>query len=395
MSLRIGIDASCWWNKRGFGRYTRLLLSAMFEADRGHEYILFADQPATTEMQRSNVRVVNVRTNTTVAASAVADRARSLGDIFAFRASTSAESLDVMYFPAVYSWFPAGGRTPTVVTFHDAIAEHYPTLVFPNHFHRFLWNTKVWLAKRSARCITTVSEAARAELARYLHIDPRRIHVVLEAADPRFHPREDFALRAAIRERFDIEPGGRMLLFVGGMAPHKNLVRLLEAFRLALKNANASDLVLVLAGDPAGGGFHSNYAELRERVDGDPALSERVRFIGFVHDEDLVTLYSDAWIVALPSLSEGFGLPAAEAIACGTPVICAAGGAVEEVVARAGAFFDPLDVADMTRTIVQLASDSARVRALRAACAERAAQLSWRTTASQILDILEICAGKR
>ena len=394
MSLRIGIDASCWWNRRGFGRFTRHLLLSMVAEDRGHEFVLFVDQPPTPEMLRPNVTVRRVPTRRTVAASAVADSARGLGDVLAFRRCVAAEPLDVMYFPAVYSWYPTGRRVPIAVTFHDAIAEHFPALVFPKLRHRLLWNAKVWLAKRNARCITTVSSAARDEIARFLNIDRGRIHVTLEAADPRFRPtRPD--LRAAMRARLGLDPDARLLVYVGGFAPHKNLMRLIDAFARTRATGAVEDLQLVLAGDPGGAGFHSNYAELRARADGDPALRGRLRFTGFIDDDDLVALYSDAWLVALPSLSEGFGLPAAEAIACGTPVIAARGGAVAEVVGPAGAFFDPLDVGDIARAIAELAADPGRVAVLRAACAVRAGQLSWERTGSQMLDILEGCAAKR
>lgn len=395
VTLRIGIDASCWWNRRGFGRFTRHLLTSMFAEGRGHEYVLFADQPATPEMMRPNVKVVSVPVRRAVTASAIADGARSLTDILAFRSCVASEPLDVMYFPAVYSWYPTGARAPVAVTFHDAIAEHFPDLVFPRLRQRVFWNAKIWLAKRSADCITTVSYAAREELSRYLHIDPRRIHVTLEAADPRFRPKNDPALRADMRDRLGLDRGMRLLTYVGGMAPHKNLARLIDAFALALNNDSTRDVMLVLVGDPGGDGFHSNYAELLRRVEDNPLLQGRVRFTGFIEDDDLATLYSDAWLVALPSLSEGFGLPAAEAIACGTPVIAARNGAVAEVVAQAGAFFDPLDVDDMARVIVELASDPDRMAALRACCTERALQLSWEETASQMLDILEACAARR
>jgi glycosyltransferase involved in cell wall biosynthesis len=395
VTLRIGIDASCWWNRRGFGRFTRHLLTSMFAEGRGHEFVLFADQPATPEMICPNVRVVSVPVRKTVTASAIAEGSRSIGDILAFRSSVASEPLDVMYFPAVYSWYPTGSRTPVAITFHDAIAEHFPDLVFPKLRQRMLWNTKVWLAKRNADCITTVSNAAREEIARYLHIDPRRIHVTLEAADPRFRPERDPAIRAAMRARLGLDPKARLLTYVGGMAPHKNLARLVVAFAQALESDALGDVTLVLVGDPAGDGFHSNHADLQKRVESDPRLEGRVRFTGFIEDDDLITLYSDAWLVALPSVAEGFGLPAAEAIACGTPVIAARGGAVAEVVAMAGAFFDPLNVDDIARVIVKLASDPSLMATLRARCAERALQLSWEKTASEMLDVLEGCAARR
>ncbi|MNK98969.1 D-inositol 3-phosphate glycosyltransferase [compost metagenome] len=91
----------------------------------------------------------------------------------------------------------------------------------------------------------------------------------------------------------------------------------------------------------------------------------------------------------MPALSEGFGLPAAEAIACGTPIIATAGGAVAEVVAEAGVFFDPLDVDDMARVIVRTATDAALMDQLRRTSLIRASQLSWPAAAEATLKVLE------
>jgi len=367
----------------------------MFAADRGHDFVLFVDREPEPEMLRPRVRIVRAPTRRSVTESAVAEGARSLGDLLASRRCVAGEPLDVMYFPAVYSWYPTGGQAPVVITFHDAIAEHFPALVFPKLQHRALWNAKIWLAKRSAACITTVSHAARDELARYLRIPRDCIHVILEAADPRFRPIADAHVRAAMRGRLGLDSAARLLVYVGGMAPHKNLLRLVEAFRQAISHEGARDLELVFVGDPLGDGFHSNYDEIRKRVEDDSLLRRKVRFVGFVSDADLIALYSDALAVAMPSLSEGFGLPAAEAIACGTPVIASRGGAVEEVVGVAGAFFNPLDVAEIAAAIAAVASDPERMRALREACGPRAAELSWDKTAAAMLDVLETCGARR
>lgn len=390
--MRIGIDGTTWWNQRGFGRYTRLLLTHMFAAGTDHEFVLFIDRAPTTEMLRANIRIVQVETAATVTEAAVADRSRAVVDLLRFRKAVAAQSLDVMYFPAVYSWYPTGGRAPVVITFHDAIAEHYSNLVFPNVRGRVMWAAKVWLAKRSARRITTVSEAARDEIVRYQKIARDRIAVITEAADPIFRPRTDRDELKATRQRLNLDMNARLIVYVGGLAPHKNLLRLIKAFALATRDPALSDLHLVFVGDPEGGGFYSHFAELSALVDSEANLGPRVRFTGFVDDEDLVSLYSDAIAVAMPALSEGFGLPAAEAIACGTPVIAARGGAVQEIVGDAGLFFDPLSVEEMAQTIVALATDRERLAELRAATLPRAARLSWSDAATKMLDLLMSCA---
>ncbi len=136
--MRIGIDASCWWNRRGFGRFTRELLKAMFASPKDHEFDLFVDHEPDPQMIDPRVRVIRVQTSRTVTESAVAASSRSVRDIWAFRRAVADQPLDVMFFPAVYSWFPVRRGLPTVVTLNDAIAEHYPKLVFPDLRGRLL-----------------------------------------------------------------------------------------------------------------------------------------------------------------------------------------------------------------------------------------------------------------
>ncbi|WP_426693468.1 glycosyltransferase family 1 protein [Sphingomonas sediminicola] len=392
--LSIGVDATTWWNKRGFGRFTRGQLGAMLDDPRGHRFVLFVDQEPVDEMIRPNVDIVRVETSATVTDSAVADGSRSVGDLLSFRREASSRPLDVFWFPAVYSWYPVSGRIPTVVTFHDAIAEHFTRLVLPTLRGRLFWNLKVWLAKRSARHIATVSEAAREEIVRYLHIPRRKISVILEAADEQFHPITDEQELRAARSNLGLPLDRRLLLYVGGLAPHKNLAGLIEGFARAIGNGGLDDLDLVLAGDPKGGGFHSNVEELRALI-AEHGLEDRVHFPGFVPEPVLPALYSGAVAVAMPAFSEGFGLPAAEAIACGTPVIATEGGAVSEVVGRAGLFFDPRNPDDIAEAIAKIAGDPALLAHLKMECLPRAAELSWSHSASAMMDLLEAHARGR
>ena len=110
--MRIGIDASCWSNRRGFGRFTRGLLPAMFAAPRGHSFCLFVDQPPAPEMAHANVQVVEVPASRPVTEFAVAGDRRSLRDIYSFSRAVGREAIDLMFFPAAYSWFPTPVASP-------------------------------------------------------------------------------------------------------------------------------------------------------------------------------------------------------------------------------------------------------------------------------------------
>jgi glycosyltransferase involved in cell wall biosynthesis len=388
--LKIGIDATTWWNRRGFGRFTRQIVRAMLDAPLGHEFVLFVDRPPTDDMLRPWVTVRQVETSETVTQAAVADGSRKLSDLLRFRAAVSREALDVFYFPAVYSWYPTGGRAPVVVTFHDAIAEHYPGLVLPHLRQRLLWKAKTWLATRSASRIATVSNSARDEIVRYLHIPAEKMEVILEAADPEFSRVESADARAEVRARLGLPRDARFILYVGGLAPHKNIGGLFRGFARAIESGKlADDVALFIAGGVTKDGFHSDMGELTDILANEPLLADRVHFTGFIADSDLPALYSDALCVAMPAFSEGFGLPAAEAIACGTPVIATADGAVAEFVQDAGVYFDPADDASIARAIIAVANDPALLERLRAAAPIQSAKLDWTRSASDLLAMLE------
>lgn len=393
--MRIGIDGTCWDNNRGFGRFARELLGAMFAADQTNTYVFLTDAPPKGVDFGPRVAVVPVRTRRLVIEAATADDSRSIGDMLAFRRAAGQAGLDVLFFPAVYSWFPPPRGPATVVTFHDAIAEHFPALVFPHWRQRLAWTAKTWVAKTLAHQILTVSQTAKAEIVQYLHIAAARIDVICEGAAQAYRPVTDAGAQARARHDNGLPAMGRLLIYVGGFAPHKNLERLLAAFDLVLQQPGLADLVLVMTGDPAGGGFHSIHARLRAQMAASPRLAAAVHFPGYVSDPDLAALHSDALALVLPSLSEGFGLPALEAMACGAAVLGAHGGAVLEVAGTAGLGFDPLDVADMAAAITRIATDGDLRDRLRAQAIPQTARNTWPLAASLTIAALERAGAER
>ena len=141
--MKIGIDATCWQNQRGFGRFTRELLRALFSIETNHSFHLFIDQPLEEFTEWPHVSFVQVCPDRPVTESAVDGDSRSISDMVEFYKAVSNCHLDLMFFPAVYSWYPVPFRLPTIVTLHDAIPEHFPKMVFPNWKSRLFWNLKV------------------------------------------------------------------------------------------------------------------------------------------------------------------------------------------------------------------------------------------------------------
>ena len=210
---------------------------------------------------------------------------------------------------------PPRARVPTILTVHDLAVLRHPE-VFPL-WTRLYGRTALRPTIRAADRVVAVSEFSKREVAELAGVDPDRIDVVPNALEPIFHSDGDAA-------------EGEYVLAVGTLEPRKNLVRVVEATARA-----GVELRLVGApgwGDAGGAGRH-------------------VTWLGRIEDDELAAAYRGARSLVFPSLYEGFGIPALEAMACGTPVVTSAGSAMEEVVGDAAILVDPLDVASIAAGI--------------------------------------------
>jgi len=396
--LRIGIDASCWVNRRGFGRFTRCLVAELVARHPGHTYVLVIPEAdlalsgtgaaGAVEALPPGAEVVPVALGESPVEAAGAGGSRRLADIARMARRTRRLRCDVFFFPASYSWFPVLG-CPVVVTVHDAIAERLPRLTLPGRGDRVRW----WLKQRAslarARAVVTVSEASRQALVDTLGVAPERIRVIREAPAPAFGPGPP-------------EPGGGgagagpdaedpYLLYVGGISPHKNLEVLVEAFTRAAPRHPRARLVLV--GDPDGDAFLSSAGSVRRAIAASP-VGDRIVLAGYVPDAELVGLYRGAVATVLPSLGEGFGLTAAESAACHTPVVASPDPALVELLGDAGLYADPGDPDAFARHFDELLGDRGRRDQAAAAAARRAERWSWGPAADTTLEVLASVARR-
>jgi len=387
--VNIGIDATCWWNNRGFGRFTREILTALFALDSDHKFFLFVDQPLEELAAFTNVTVIQAASSRPTTEAAIADSNRSPFDMYRLYRAVAHSPVDIMFFPAVYSWYPVPRKLPSMVTLHDAIAEHYPKLIFPGWRSRLFWGIKIRCAIRNSRRILTVSNAAKQEIIEYIGANPDSIDIASEAPHPQFRRTDDEARQNAARQRANVPVNAPVIVFVGGLAPHKNLHGLLDGFERAIGERHLEGVHLALVGDFKGGGFFSNYDSLCNRVHANQELRNRVHFSGYVSDPDLVALYSSALAVAMPSYSEGFGLPAIEAMACAVPVLASDRGALPEVVGDAGLYFDPFDVESISAAIIEMVENHGLRAQLSANALARASCFTWQRAAKLALMHLE------
>jgi glycosyltransferase involved in cell wall biosynthesis len=224
--------------------------------------------------------------------------------------------------------------------------------------------------------VLTVSETSKQDILRRFRIPADKVTVVYNAIDERLSvpPSEENVER--VRDRYQLKDP--FALYVGNIKPHKNLERLIEAFRDLRRESAFESLKLVIIGDEI-----SRYQALRRAVH-QHKLHKHVRFLGFVPPETLAVLYRVARVFVFPSLYEGFGLPPLEAMYLGTPVVTSNVSSLPEVVGDAAVLVDPYSPASIAEGMRKALTDEALRASLRISGMARAREFSWRRSVEQI-----------
>jgi glycosyltransferase involved in cell wall biosynthesis len=387
--MRIGVDATCWHNRRGYGRHARALLRALVKLDAGNRYVLLLDstEPAEPTPEECEVRILESSVPTVQAASA--DGHRSVSDMWRMSKALSSAEFGLVLFPTIYSYVPVFSRARKLVMVHDVIAETYPQLTVPRLAARMAWNAKVALGRMQADALITVSDYSRGCILKRFGTDPKRVFVVGEAADPVFRKLDSPVLGAHL-QNLGIDPARRMAVYVGGFSPHKNLEALVSAFAGIAAKPEFSDVLLVMVGDTSGDAFHTYYGTIAAQVEA-LGLQDRVVFTGFMDDGDLVILLNVASVLALPSLMEGFGLPAVEAAACGCPIIASHASPLEGLLGEGGIYIDPT-ANEIARALELILSSPDLRRKMSAAGYAAASRLTWNNAARQMMEVVHTVA---
>ncbi len=387
--MRIGIDATCWANERGYGRYTRELVAAMVSLAPTHEFLCFLDPRSADRfaLDAENVRRVVVRQIAAPTLAARSGSRRSVHDMLRLTFAVREAELDAFLSPTVYGYFPLPPGLPAVVAIHDALVERFPDLTMATRRDRAFWRLKTFLALRQARLVLTLSDYAASEIVRHLHVSAERLRISLVGVADAFRPAEDPSAVSAAAGRAGVPPGAAWILYVGGFGPHKHVDLLVRAHARVARALGRRAPVLVLVG-AEGDGFYETAGSVRATIR-ECDTESIVRLTGFLPDSELRWLYAGALLLALPSASEGLGLPAVEAARCGTPVVATTESPLPQLLEGGGLFVQPGNDGALEHAIEQLVADEPARRAMGRVALIRAQALTWTRSARVALDALD------
>lgn len=361
--MRFSIDAHAVGRKlTGNEVYIRNLMNGLAALDDKSEFIAYVSEPGAETDIPKGFAIRRVSSNPFV----------RLGVDLPRRVMEDRPDLLHVQYTA-----PLACATPVVVTVHDVSFLEAPQFFPPARVSQLRLTVRRTVV-RAAR-ILTPSEFSKQAIERAYGVDPGLITVTPNAPSARFRPIAREVAQGRIRARFGVS--GPFILMVGDLQPRKNQVGLIGAFEALVRECPQLPHELVFTGQD------SWYASTVRRAAQRSAVASRIRFTGFVSDDDLPYLYSACDVFAFPSFYEGFGIPILEAMACGRAVACSNTTATAEVADGAAILFSPSSTGEMMRALRDLLVDGELRQRMERLGMARAAAFSWRMAAERTLSV--------
>jgi glycosyltransferase involved in cell wall biosynthesis len=365
----------------GIGTYTRNVVRALTRLDQESEYLLIGSPQRVEEMGPlpPNFQAVPLL-----------DPDHTPRGYFRYRTLLKQSNCDLVHVPHLFA-MPRRLPCPYVLTVHDVL-EHMSRTNGRSDLRRLLNFQLTRRALKGAACVFAVSKFTKSEIEKLFGIAPDRIRVVYNAIDARFLGGHATAAdRQFLVERYQVNYP--FLLYAGRISPHKNIVRIIEAFSALKaeleKEGKYPSLKLIIIGDEL-----SKHPDLRRTVIRGGVQND-VRFLGFIPIDVLRVFYDAAKIFVFPSLYEGFGLPPLEAMAHGTPVLASNTSSLPEVVGNAAVLVNPENVFEIMRALHRILTDQGLRERMKRRCYEQAKKFSWDVSAEQILGVYREVAGQQ
>lgn len=393
--MKIGIDCRAMSQAGGIGEYVRQLTKELVQNKQDKFALFFADQKSAEEFGSAEVEI-KVLPFYKHKKFLPFIYAQLLVPLFISRAKC-----EVVLFPA--NIVPLFWRGRSLVVVHDLAVYKFPEL-FPDQLVNLDRRLLVPNSLRQATKIIAVSEHTKADIIGLFGIAPEKISVVYEGGDGlkmvQIPPNLPFAKGEEKTNEVNPSPflkgdsecnpgsirkGVGYFLFIGTIEPRKNLVRLIRAYKKFVQ-ATGSNRDLVLAGKS---GWKNEAIFSIIKSANQELGSKRIKYLGFVSDEQKIELYQKAYVLVMPSIYEGFGLPVAEALQFGLPAILAGNSSLPEVGGLAGVYIDPESENEIERALTRLNGNPAWREELASQAYQRAPQFAWATCAQGVLEAIK------
>jgi glycosyltransferase involved in cell wall biosynthesis len=352
----------------GIGTYIQQLVKSLSRLKSIHKFVLYASS--------EDIASVSLPPGWTIAEANYPKY--SISEIGLFGLRTKVDKVDVFHEP--HYTLPIGIGNISVVTIHDIIHLRFPQLF--GRFQRLYSYSMIRHSVRHSRFVIADSEFTKKDILSTFRLNPDKIKVIHLGVSEQYRPLRGHGQLDDFRKRFGIQRP--FILYVGNVKPHKGIDILLTAFGQVRKKVDM-DLVLV------GGSI------LQDRVLGSLAqgagIDDRILELGRLNEEDLVMAYNAAEVLVMPSRYEGFGLPALEAMACGTPVLVSNAASLPEIVDDAAIIFKVGNSRELADALLRLLKEPALRREMIKKGREQARKFTWIQTAKQTLDLYEQIIG--
>jgi glycosyltransferase involved in cell wall biosynthesis len=377
--VKVGVDIRRA-TEFGVGTYTRNIVRALSRIDHSNEYFLIGSPQTAAEIGDLPANFTSI---------ALLEPDDTTKGHFEFRATVKRRGCDIVHIPQLF-WVPRNLPCPYVITVHDVVEHMYRARDRSSLRRSLHFQLTRHVLKKAGR-ILAVSKFTKSEIEKLFGIAGRHIEVVYNAIDERFlkgHTTE--ADQQVLEERYLVTYP--FLLYAGRISPHKNLVRIIQAFAALKaeleKQAKYPDLKLIIIGDEL-----SKHPDLR-RTAIRSGVQNDVRFMGFVPIEMLRLFYDAAKVFVFPSLFEGFGLQPLEAMAHGTPVVTSNTSSLPEVIGQAALLVNPENVFEIMRALHRVLLDQSVRDKIRERGYEQVKKYSWDASAQRILEVYEEIANQ-
>lgn len=371
--MRIGIDARVIRKYPGLGRVCYNLIKEISMIDEKNEYVIFGKHPSLNFLEgRGNFRFVDIYFPVL-----------SARTLFWLQRIIKREGVELFYSP--FQVTTISPPCPMVITVHDMMDLFYPDAFSHHPFYvnralRIYFRFVIPKSIRNATMITSVSESTKRDILKYFRVPEDRVEVIYNGVEEKFSPVKDERLFIMVKEKYKLPD--RFILYLGSTKPYKNLDGALEAFsKLRKKYMNPDNHIYLVIG----GLRHFSSSDL-ERKARELGVENDFFNIGYISEEDLPPLYSLAEIFLFPSIWEGFGLPALEAMACGTPVVASNTSSLPEVIGEAGIMVDPKNTTSIAEALYRILNDKTLRDELSEKGIQQARKFSWRTAAVKLLE---------